>query len=47
MSKIWNINVYIYVMTYYIIFWNIGWMVKELLCGCGDEDSVPFYDISN
>jgi len=39
MHKIWKINVYIYVMTQYITIWNIGWMVKELVCVRGDEGS--------
>ncbi len=27
--------------------WSIGWMVKELVCGHGDESSIPSNDIIN
>ncbi len=45
--KIWNIHAYIYTMTKYITSWSIGWMVKELVCGHGNEGSIPFNDILN
>jgi hypothetical protein len=40
MHKIWNIHVHIYTITWRIISWSIGWMVKELVCGRGDEGSI-------
>jgi len=47
MHKISNIHVYIYAMTKYITSWSIGWMVKELVCGCRNEGSIIFNDILN
>jgi hypothetical protein len=47
MHSIWNIHDYIYVMKQYTTSWNIGWILKELVCGHGEEGSIPFDDILN
>jgi hypothetical protein len=47
MHKIWNIHVYIYVMTKYIISSNIGGMINELMCACEDKNSIFFNEIFN